>query len=50
MSTVHVRITNVLVDWSLNFKTVNSFEDVQYKMCYKDIYSRISKIGKIIKL
>jgi hypothetical protein len=30
------RNTKVLVDWPLNFKTVNSFEDVQYKMCYKD--------------
>jgi hypothetical protein len=44
--------------WRPNFKIVNSFEDIQYKMCYKDfkyfyttyIYCRNSKIGKIMKL
>ena len=30
MSAVHV------VDWPLNLKVVNSFEDVQHKMCCKD--------------
>jgi len=30
------RITKVLVDWPRNFKIVSSFEDVQYKMCFKD--------------
>jgi hypothetical protein len=31
------RITKVLVDWPLKFKIVNSFEDVEYTMCYKDV-------------
>ena len=29
-------IIKIFVDWPLKFKTVNSFEDVQYKMYYKD--------------
>jgi hypothetical protein len=47
------RITKVLVDWPLNFKIVNSFEDVPYQMFCRDfkyMHSRISKTGNIIKL
>ena len=42
----------VLVDWPLNFKIVNSFEDVQYKMCYKDFKYNIYIVAlvKLVKL
>jgi len=44
MNTVHV-LPKFLLIVDLIFKTVNSFEDIQYKMCYKDFkYFYISNI------
>jgi len=39
-------ITKVLVDWPLNSKIVNRFEDVQYKMCYKDFKYNIYRVSQ----
>jgi hypothetical protein len=43
-------ITKVLVDWQLNLLIVNSFEDIQYKMCYKDFkYFYVTSIDALVK-
>jgi hypothetical protein len=34
--TFQTQSTKVLVHWQSNFKIVNTFEGIQYKMCYKD--------------
>jgi hypothetical protein len=45
-------ITKVLFDCPLNFKIVNSFKDVQYKMCYKDFKYNVYIVAlvKLVKL
>ena len=59
MSTVHLLPKFLLID-NFNLNIINSFENIQHKMWYKDfkyflryiynVYYRISKISENIKL
>jgi len=51
MSTLHVLPKFLLID-NFNLKTIHSFENMQYNMCYRDFKYYIYNIkkGKVIPL